>query len=213
MTRMPAPADKTRAELKRESLGRILLAGSRRLRREGLDRTAIVPVMRDARLTHGAFYAHFSGKDQLTIACFVDAVRRGGKRWIGSVKDASWSQRLKRMAGRYLSTAHRDDLADGCAFTALSSDTGRAGSDFQAVYARELRRLLDAIAESGPADDAEPARLDDAIALMALCMGGLALSRAVADRPFSDRILRACNTAAGVIADRADQKIAQGEYR
>lgn len=40
MTRMPAPADKTRAELKRESLGRILLAGSRRLRREGLDRTA-----------------------------------------------------------------------------------------------------------------------------------------------------------------------------
>ena len=87
------------------------------------------------------------------------------------------------MAGRYLSTAHRDDLADGCAFTALSSDTGRAGSDFQAVYARELRRLLDAIAESGPADDAEPARLDDAIALMALCMGGLALSRAVADRP------------------------------
>lgn len=213
MTQMPPSVEKTRADLKRESLGRILLAGARRLRREGLDRTAIVPVMRDAGLTHGAFYAHFASKDHLTIACFVYTVRRGAKRWIGSVKDASRGQRLKRMAGRYLSIMHRDNVADGCAFAALSSDAGRAGPDFQAIYERELRRLLDAIAEAGPGEDAEPGRLDQAIVTMALCMGGLSLSRAVADRPFSDRILRACNTAAGVLADQEDQKIVSGEYR
>ena len=124
------------------------------------------------------------------------------------MRDASWAQRLKRMAGRYLSSAHRDNLADGCAFTALSSDAGRAGPDFQAVYARELRRLLDGIVEADRGGDGEPARLDQAIAMMALCMGGLALSRAVTDPQFSDRILRACNAAAGVIADQSDHKSA-----
>src|SRR5262245_44793836 len=60
----------TRAENKRESLDRILDAAARRIREEGLDGAAIVPVMRDAGLTHGAFYSHFSSKEDLAIAAF-----------------------------------------------------------------------------------------------------------------------------------------------
>jgi TetR/AcrR family transcriptional repressor of nem operon len=45
-----------RARSKQESLDRILDAAARRLREEGLDGAAIVPVMRDADLTHGTFY-------------------------------------------------------------------------------------------------------------------------------------------------------------
>ena len=58
----------TRAESKQESLDKILDAAARRIREEGLDGAAIVPVMRDAGLTHGAFYSHFSSKDDLANA-------------------------------------------------------------------------------------------------------------------------------------------------
>ncbi len=64
----------TRAESKQESLDKILDAAARRIREEGLDGAAIVPVMRDAGLTHGAFYSHFSSKDDL-----ANARRSGGR--------------------------------------------------------------------------------------------------------------------------------------
>ena len=44
-------------------------------------------------------------------------------------------------------------------------------------------------------------RLDDAIALMAVCVGGMALSRAVVDQKFSDRILRVARETAAKLAD------------
>ena len=59
-----------RADSKRESLDRILDAAARRLREKGLDGTAIVPVMREAGLTHGTFYSHFANKDDLASAAF-----------------------------------------------------------------------------------------------------------------------------------------------
>jgi len=43
--------------------------------------------------------------------------------------------------------------------------------------------------------------LDDAIALMTVCVGGMALSRAVADPKFSTRILRVAREAAAKLAD------------
>ena len=58
----------TRSELKEASLLRILTAGAARLRAEGLAGAAIVPVMQEAGLTHGAFYAHFSNKEDLAAA-------------------------------------------------------------------------------------------------------------------------------------------------
>ena len=68
---------KRRVDLKQKSLDRILDAGARRMRTEGLDRAAIVPVMQDAGLTHGAFYSHFSRKDDLAVAAFVHAITTG----------------------------------------------------------------------------------------------------------------------------------------
>ena len=44
-------------------------------------------------------------------------------------------------------------------------------------------------------------RLDDAIALMAVCVGGIALARAVADPKLSSRILRVAREAAAKLAD------------
>ena len=187
----------TRASNKRDSLDRILDAAARRLREEGLEGAAIVPVMRDAGLTHGAFYSHFSGKDELASAAFGRAITTGRPHWIKGTQGESWSARLSNLAKHYLSPAHRDNLSTSCGFAALSSDAARASEQFRAGYERELRISLAAIC----GDDASDEQLDDAIALMALCIGGLSLSRAVADPKLSARILRVAREAAAKLAD------------
>lgn len=185
-----------RAQSKQESLDRILDAAARRLREEGLDGAGIVPVMRDAGLTHGAFYSHFDNKDELANAAFARAISTGRPRWIKPMRGESWAARLTSLAKRYLTTAHRDDLSTSCAFAALSADAARASDDFRSVYERELRGALAAIC-----GDEDSERLDDAIALMTVCVGGLSLARAVADPQFSARILRVARGVAAKLAE------------
>ena len=185
-----------RAEQKRQSLDRILDAAGRRLRREGLSGAAIVPVMRDAGLTHGAFYSHFATKDDLALAAFAHAITEGRPHWTRPTPDQKWSSRLKSLANRYLTAAHRDNPSTGCAFAALGSDAAHAWPEFRAAYERELRLSLAAIC-----GDAGEGGLDDAIALMAICVGGMSLARAVHDKDFSARILRAARETAGKVTN------------
>jgi TetR/AcrR family transcriptional repressor of nem operon len=195
----------TRAESKQQSMDKILDAAARRIREEGLDGAAIVPVMRDAGLTHGAFYSHFSSKGDLASAAFSRAITTGRAQWIKPPRGESWRERLTGLAKRYLTTAHRDDLSTSCGFASLSSDAARASDEFRASYERELRGSLAAICEevadetSTKSDTDE--RLDDAIALMTVCVGGMTLARAVADPKFSGRILRVAREAAAKLAD------------
>jgi TetR/AcrR family transcriptional regulator, transcriptional repressor for nem operon len=185
-----------RADNKRESLDRILDAAARRLREEGIDGAAIVPVMRDAGLTHGAFYSHFSSKEELASAAFGRAITTGRPHWIKPMRGESWSARLTSLAKHYLSPAHRDNLSTSCGFAALSSDAAHASEQFRASYERELRISLAAIC----GDDVSDGRLDDAVALMTVCVGGLSLSRAVVDPKLSARILRVAREAAAKLA-------------
>src|SRR5262245_42625302 len=190
---MPMDAG-TRVESKRESLVKILDAAARRIREEGLDGAAIVPVMRDAGLTHGAFYSHFSSKDDLANAAFARAITTGRSRWIKPRRGESWHARFTGLAKRYLTTAQRDAPSTRCGFASLSSDAAHASDDVRACYERELRGSLAASC------DGDDERLDDAIALMTVCVGGMALARAVADPKFSGRILRVARAAATKLA-------------
>ena len=198
MMRIMRKAAGIRAENKRESLDKILDAAARRLREEGLEGAAIVPVMRDAGLTHGAFYSHFASKDDLAAAAFGHAITTGRAHWIKPSRGESWRARLAGLAKRYLTTAHRDDLSTSCGFATLSSDAAHASPSFRASYEHELRKSLAAICESATGADTT---LDDAIALMTICVGGMSLARAVVDPKLSARILRVARDAAAKLAD------------
>lgn len=191
----------TRAEQKQASLRRILDAAATRLRTEGLTGAAIAPVMQDAGLTHGAFYAHFADKDELAAAAFAHALKDNRSRWAGPLQPESWAARLVRLAQRYLTPAHRDNPADGCAFAAVATEAARASQAFHAVFEQEMDKSLRAICGDKTGDDndrdaASPARRQDAVMILALCVGGVALSRAVANPATSDEILAACLTGA-----------------
>ncbi len=201
----PAPGGR-RARQKQESLERILDAGAARLRVEGPEGGAIAQVMQDAGLTHGAFYSHFTSKDELAIAAFRHALAGSREPWIGKTPDRSWGARVARLARGYLNRTHRDDRADSCAFSALATDAARMSAEFRAAYEQELRKSLNAM--GGPPSDeaAEHERYDEAIAALALCVGGLLLARAVESETFSSRILKACRSAAAQMGAAADER-------
>ena len=192
----------TRTEQKTASLQRILDAGATRLRTEGLSGAGIANVMKDAGLTNGGFYVHFANKTELAVAALRHALADNRQNWVGSLRQESWAERLKRLARHYLNLPHRDNLANSCAIAALAGEAARSEPAFRQAYEAELRKSLQGIC-CGLDGENEPEaeQFDQAIAFMALCLGGLTLSRAVADPKFSARILRACASAAGSIAD------------
>src|SRR3954465_4164496 len=51
---------------------RILEAAGRRFKRDGIDGAGVAAVMSDAGLTNGAFYAHFSSKEDLVANVLAD---------------------------------------------------------------------------------------------------------------------------------------------
>lgn len=187
-----------RAELKDASLQRILNAGAARLRQEGLSGAAIAAVMREAGLTHGAFYCHFTDKDDLAIAALRHALKDNRSRWVGAPRgeSESWRDRLSRLGRRYLTSAHRDDLASSCALAALAADAARSQPAFRRAYQEEALKSLHAVCAAGDEDSPiDSTRFDDAIAFLALCIGGLSLARAIEDKAFSELVLDACRRA------------------
>lgn len=184
----------TRAEKKRQSLQKILDVASVRLREQGIDGAAIAPVMQEAGLTHGTFYAHFANKDELAQEAFRHAMHVNRPTWLAPRKE-TWRVRLKRLAAAYLTPGHRDDIGHGCAISALASDVPAASAGFRAAYEQELIETLRQISEN----DADPHKFDDTIAFFALCVGGLNLARAIGDEKLSRRILKVCRERAAAV--------------
>ena len=88
----------------------------------------------------------------------------------------------------YLAASHRGHPESGCPLPSLAAEVSRAGKKPRQAFERLVRGLISKIDALLPPDHAE----DRAIALAALCVGGMTLARAVDDPVFSDRILAAC---------------------
>ena len=63
-----------RTTAKEASHERIVQAAARAIRRSGYDGTGVADIMKEAGLTHGAFYAHFASRE----AMLAEAADRAG---------------------------------------------------------------------------------------------------------------------------------------
>jgi TetR/AcrR family transcriptional repressor of nem operon len=167
----------TRQSLKkRRTHDRIIASAGRIVRKNGLAAASVSRVMRGAGLTIGGFYAHFRSK-QAMDAEVVQA----------TLGDAStpWS------IDRYLSAAHRDNADHGCAFPAILSEIARADEATRMAMARAIDARARELAKAIPGRRGAAAR-QRALATLAICVGGLALSRAMRGHKASDEMLAAC---------------------
>ncbi|MEU9171577.1 TetR/AcrR family transcriptional regulator [Streptomyces sp. NPDC048420] len=62
-------------EHKQATKQRIIEAAGRRFKRDGIDGSGISALMKDAGLTNGAFYTHFTSKDDLVAHAVADQLQ------------------------------------------------------------------------------------------------------------------------------------------
>ena len=171
-----------------ENRVKVVEAASRLFRERGLAGTNIAAVMREAGLTHGGFYAQFESKEQLEAEALAAAFSRSSSRW------RRWSEGekapLKAIVSRYLTRAHAENPAHGCALAALAEDVGRSSSRaLKRSFAEGLRELAEIL--TGANKGSEKARREKALAQLSTMVGAMVLARAIDDRKLGDEILDA----------------------
>lgn len=122
---------------------KILKDASRRVRAEGITGVAVSSVMRDAGLTHGGFYKHFSSKDELLAESLGEAFREVADRLGRAAKKSRPTTEWKAIVKAYLSPEHCDHAECGCPLAALASELGRADHALKAPIREELIKYKD----------------------------------------------------------------------
>jgi TetR/AcrR family transcriptional repressor of nem operon len=152
----------------------------------GFTGVSIDEIMGEAGLTRGGFYNHFSTKEELCAEVVTQALACSpAKRWSGH--KAAGPALTREFITTYLSQAHFDNRENCCPLMALPSDVARGGAPVKRAY----RQVLDYMVGNLEQGLAGPQSRLRAIALAALCIGGMAVARAVDDAALANEIREA----------------------
>jgi AcrR family transcriptional regulator len=162
---------------------RILESARRVFNRKGFSEATIDEIMADAGLSHGGFYRHFGSKGDL----YAEAVRRflckeAPTPWRG--KHGVGKTQARRVLDSYFSLDHFDDLERCCPLIGLPSEVSRSGDDVKAAYQEVVEKLLSIF----EAELDGPRARERALAVVALCVGGMVLARGVDDLALADEL-------------------------
>lgn len=178
------------ANRKEDTRDRIIEAAGRGFRKHGYGGTGVDGLAREAGVTSGAFYGHFSSKAE----AFKVAIVAGMQELLAGVSafqvkhGPAW---IPAFTEFYLGDKRRCDLGESCSLPSLSPEVARADNEVQIVYQRELIEISKAV-QKGLPDGSNPS---DAWVFLALLTGGQLLARAVADKALSDEIAKAVEQA------------------
>ncbi|MFE0631388.1 TetR/AcrR family transcriptional regulator [Streptomyces sp. NPDC058864] len=181
---------------KAESREKVLRITARRIREEGMTRPGVADLMKEAGLTHGGFYKHFTSREDLMGQAAALALADGEGKMAESARRNPEAPR-SGLIDAYLSARHRDAPGTGCALVTLGATAGRGDEALKQAYELQVRKYLELIGEAAQGDDPDAARADAMVTLSAL-VGAMLMSRAVADPELSDEILA---TVAGRLKD------------
>jgi TetR/AcrR family transcriptional regulator, transcriptional repressor for nem operon len=196
MTIMRKASTHSRAAAKEASHERIVQAAARAIRRSGYDGTGVADIMKDAGLTHGAFYAHFDSRE----AMLAEAADRAGAeanavaaQVIASVPP---EQSLQALMQAYLSKEHLVSIDTGCPVSALCSEMPRQSPEVRRAATRRIKEMVDLVSRQSP-DWGQPAAHERALATVATMVGTLVLARAVNDEALSEAFCGAALSSLG----------------
>ena len=168
---------------------RILDAAAQLFRERGFDGIGVADLMKEAGLTHGGFYGHFSSKEHLIAEASARALTRSLADW-SKVADRASGDPLSAVAGFYLSSRHRDNPGAGCLLAALGPDVSRQAPAVRRAVTDYVRAACDLLAKLVPRKS-KAARRQKAITTYATLVGAMVMARAVDDRALSQEILDA----------------------
>jgi len=151
--------------------------------------------MAEAGLTRGGFYNHFGTKDEF-YAAVVAQILDGtpASRWSGDQTEAC--DVIPAFVAAYLSQAHFDNRENCCSLMALPSDVARSGEPVKRAYRQVLEYMVGNLERGLSGPDRRP----QALALAALCIGGMAVARGVDDAKLANEIREAAKGTAFSVA-------------
>jgi len=94
----------------------------------------------------------------------------------------------------YLSRQHFQDIEDSCPMVALPGDVARSGESAKRAYENALKAMI-AHLQTDAATTGAPDR-EAALAIAALCIGGMVIARASDDLAVADEVRDAAMTTA-----------------
>lgn len=174
-----------RAAAKDATHERIVSVAARAIRRSGYDGTGVADIMKEAGLTHGAFYAHFASREAMLAEAAGRACAESAAAVAEVVAGAPPGTALASMLGAYLSREHCEHVDIGCPLAALGSETSRQAPEVRRVATRHIKEMIDLVARQSP-DWGQPAAHERAMVTIATMVGALLLSRAVDEPGLSD---------------------------
>lgn len=179
-----------RAAAKDATHERIVSVAARAIRRSGYDGTGVADIMKEAGLTHGAFYAHFTSRETMLAEAAGRACAESAAALADVVACAPPDKALASILGAYLSREHLEHAEMGCPLAALGSETSRQAPEVRRVATRHIKEMIDLLARQSP-DWGRPGAHQRALVTLATLVGTLLLARAVDDPGLSDALREA----------------------
>jgi TetR/AcrR family transcriptional repressor of nem operon len=168
---------------------RIVEAAAQLFRERGFEGIGVADLMKEAGLTHGGFYGHFSSKEALIAEASGRAFTQSLALWDKLAARAP-DDVLSAIAKAYLNSKHRDDPGAGCLLAALGPEVSRQGPAVRRTVTDYVRSACDRLATL-VAGKSKAARRRKAMSAYATLVGAMVMARAVDDRALSQEILDA----------------------
>jgi TetR/AcrR family transcriptional regulator, transcriptional repressor for nem operon len=179
-------------EHKSETRQKILESARRLFNKKGYAEVSIDEIMENAGLTHGGFYRHFHDKAEL----YAETVRwflcpEAPKPWQRKARDTAAEQkpRGQRVVDAYFSRDHFNDRESCCPLITQTSDVARGSDTMKGAY----REVVEKLVEIFQSDVDEPEKQERALAMVALCVGGVIVARCIDDPVLADGLRRAAH--------------------
>jgi AcrR family transcriptional regulator len=173
---------------RRETRARIVVSARKLFNRFGFDAVSVQKIMANAGLTHGGFYRHFASKSDLyaeVLACFFTDPKWNNS-WEGVHVDLAAADAGAQIVRAYLSRQHFEGVENSCPMVALPGDVARSNENarraFQAVFEAMVGLLQRSSASNGRCGRTS------ALAIAALCVGGMVIARASEGRALADEV-------------------------
>jgi TetR/AcrR family transcriptional repressor of nem operon len=167
---------------------RIVESARRLFNRRGFEAVSIDSIMEEAGLTRGGFYAYFKSKSDLYIevlGCFFTDPN-WKNRWEGVEIDSTSPEAAAQIVRAYLSRQHFDDVENSCPMVALPNDIARSDEKVRDAFDGVFKAMVTMLGRDVKST-ALPAE-DTALAIAAMCIGGMVVARALSDTRLADRL-------------------------
>jgi TetR/AcrR family transcriptional repressor of nem operon len=179
-----------RAAAKEATHERIVSVAARAIRRTGYEGTGVADIMKEAGLTHGAFYAHFASREAMLAEAAARACAESAAAAAEVVASTPADKALASMLDAYLSKEHVEHADVGCPLAALGCETSRQAPEVRRVTTRHIKEMIDLMARQLP-DWGQPGAHERALVTISAMVGALLLARAVDEPALSDGLRQA----------------------